>query len=295
MKGGRRLRGYEGCLGPGNRFSAVTRSLAAPLCPCRTNRSLFGRLRGSGEIPCRVYVDGTRPRPSRREDFAFTPSSIHVSERYSSWPLPPRRRGLSLARQLSLCMATAAVLLSTACSDDSTAPTSTGLEALRSETPQASPEREALTRVTRLVALAMGDQGLRQRIKNDMRKAPFREHKLELSNYLHGASGGILLAKMAKEGDLPRAEVLALLTQVRPLEFYMPLARDRATWTGGDEVIVVSLLEDNGADTIPAGFTIEGTAYPLSASEPPPVPVSQPGSCGNRFLDSPFRSQRSEH
>ena len=44
-------------------------------------------------------------------------------------------------------------------------------------------ERVALTKIARLAAVAMDNEPARQRIKRDMRAAPFREHKLELSAY----------------------------------------------------------------------------------------------------------------
>src|ERR1700675_1431375 len=53
-------------------------------------------------------------------------------------------------------------------------------------------ERAALTRIARLVALAMDNEPARQRLKRDMRAAPFREHKLELASYLRSKDGGAL-------------------------------------------------------------------------------------------------------
>jgi hypothetical protein len=49
--------------------------------------------------------------------------------------------------------------------------------------------------LARLVALALADPELRRRVKNDMRDAPMREHKLELSKYLYGTTGVMLRAK----------------------------------------------------------------------------------------------------
>lgn len=105
-----------------------------------------------------------------------------------------------------------------------------------------------------------------------MRDSPFREHKLEFASYLHGQSGGILLSKMAKAGDLSKDEVLSLLSEVRPLEFYMPVDRDRERWTGTADLVVVSLLDDDGGES-PVGFDLEGHAVTLSADHPPEAPV----------------------
>lgn len=134
----------------------------------------------------------------------------------------------------------------------------------------AEAEREALQQLTRTVALALQDQGLRQRVKADMRESRFtHEHKLHFSNYLNGRSGGILLAKMAKESGKSREEVLALLSQVRPLEFYMPVKAQRENWRGGDNLLVGSLLEDHEVPTV---YTLRGQPVQVGAEEEPALP-----------------------
>lgn len=120
--------------------------------------------------------------------------------------------------------------------------------------------------LTRLVARAFADAGLRNRVKNDMRTAPFLEHKLEMSSYLKGESGGILLAKMAQRSDRSRGEVLALLEELEPvrLEFYMPYDAHRASWTGGPEVVVASQFDEGQT---PAVFTTGGERFDLKVEE----------------------------
>ncbi len=133
------------------------------------------------------------------------------------------------------------------------------------------PEKAALTELTRIVALALNDQGLRQRVKSDMRESRHtREHKLHFSNYLHGQSGGILLAKMAKESGKNRGDILALLGKVRPLEFYMPVREQRESWRGGDDLWVASLVEDHD---IPTAYTLRGEQVALGANEVPAMPT----------------------
>src|SRR5712675_3223546 len=55
--------------------------------------------------------------------------------------------------------------------------------------PAPSEERVALTKIARLVAVAMDNEPARQRLKRDMHSAPFREHKLELATYLRSKDG----------------------------------------------------------------------------------------------------------
>lgn len=137
--------------------------------------------------------------------------------------------------------------------------------------PAADPQHAALDQLTRAVALALRDEGLRQRVKNDLRNSAFQwEHKLEFRSYLQGGSGGILLAKMAKETGSSREAVLALLGQVRPLEFYMPVAGHRETWRGGSDLLVASQIEDF---SVPAAYTLSGQPVALSPYRAPSTPV----------------------
>jgi len=132
-------------------------------------------------------------------------------------------------------------------------------------------ERAILQELTRTVALALQDQGLRQRVKADMRESRItREHKLHFSNYVQGRSGGILLAKMAKESGKSREEILAMLSQVRPLEFYMPGKAKRESWRGGEDLLVGSLVADH---EVPAVYTLRGERVRIGADEEPSVPT----------------------
>lgn len=164
------------------------------------------------------------------------------------------------------------VLFASACSDTEQ-PTSPPVpaSARNSAALQESLEKVALREVTRGVALALQDEGLRQRVKNDLRTSRHTaEHKLHLTSYLNGSQGGILLAKMTKATGKSRDEILALIAQVRPLEFYMPVPEHRGSWTGGKDLLVVSLLDDH---TIPAGYDLNGRQVTLDAERAPTTPA----------------------
>jgi hypothetical protein len=109
--------------------------------------------------------------------------------------------------------------------------------------PTPNRERVALTKITRLVAVAMDNEAARQRLKRDMRAAPFREHKLELTSYLRSKEGRALLERMTAASGEDESALFATLGAVRPLEFYMPVAAQRETWTGKADVLVVSQLD----------------------------------------------------
>ncbi len=109
-----------------------------------------------------------------------------------------------------------------------------------------SDERVALTKIARLVAVAMDNEPARQNLKRDMRAAPFREHKLEFASYLRSKDGRALLERMAASSGGGETALFATLYAVRPLEFYVPVAAQRESWTGKSDVLVVSQLEESG-------------------------------------------------
>lgn len=157
-----------------------------------------------------------------------------------------------------------------ACADENRHPLDPE-HALASASSSADPDQAALSELTRVVAVALSDQGLRQRVKNDMRASRFTsEHKLPFTDYLHGSSGGILLAKMAKESGQSRAEILSLLDRAPALEFYMPVPEHRETWTGGAPLLIAGTLGEGEALV---SYNLDGEEVPLSREAPPEVPT----------------------
>ncbi|HLA13505.1 MAG TPA: hypothetical protein VJZ25_00645, partial [Gemmatimonadaceae bacterium] len=65
-------------------------------------------------------------------------------------------------------------------------------------------------------------------------------------------------------------DVLTLLEQVRPLEFYMPVRKHRETWVGDDEVLVAVQLEEE--DPIRA-FNVRGEEITLDPGATPEQPL----------------------
>jgi hypothetical protein len=135
----------------------------------------------------------------------------------------------------------------TACADSVSSPTGPGITRdVRSEPASVppSPERAALSRVARLVAVSMDNEPARQHLKRDLKAAPFREHKLELRAYLQSKDGRALLNRMVAVSGGSERDLLASLYAIRPLEFYMPVAKHRESWTGSADVLVVSQLSE---------------------------------------------------
>jgi hypothetical protein len=133
-----------------------------------------------------------------------------------------------------------------------------------------SEERGALTKIARLVAVAMDNEPVRQRLKRDMRAAPFREHKLQLGSYLRSADGKALLGRMITLSGDSEKELFATVAAVRPLELYMPVSKHRESWTGSAGVLVVSQLDEG--ESI-AAFDDRGNSVVVDRTVPPDQPT----------------------
>lgn len=159
-----------------------------------------------------------------------------------------------------------------ACSDSVepvTAPTAASTDRISAEaSSSADAERAALARIGKVVAMSLGEKSARYQLKNQLRAAPFKEHKLELTAYVRSEGGKQLLARAA--AGKPSDDVLTLLDQVRPLEFYMPVRKHRETWVGDEEVLVAVQLEEE--DPIIA-FNARGEEIRLGADAPPDQPM----------------------
>ena len=169
-------------------------------------------------------------------------------------------------------LASAALLALAACDDRASGPAADGPSAAAPAVAVVgrTPEHDSLRILTQAVATALADQGLRARLLADLRAAPFHEHKLELREYVRGGSGGILLAKMAKETGRSRESLRGLMESVRPLELYMPVAEHRARWRGGAELFVAGALED---EDLPVAFAAGGRSVAVAADRAPETPT----------------------
>ena len=156
---------------------------------------------------------------------------------------------------------------------------------------QQSQERAALTTIARLVAISLNNEPARQQLKRDMRAAPFREHKLELSPYLRSNNGQTLLARMAAASNSDEAAVLSTLAAVRPLEFYMPVPAQREKWTGKADVLVASQLEES---TALVAFDESGKQVTVDVKVAPSQPTLSIVPIETRF-DQPMDPKKSRN
>ena len=152
-------------------------------------------------------------------------------------------------------------------------------------------ERAALTKIARLVALALKNEPARQHLKRDLRAAPFREHKVELAPYLRSNDGQALLAGMTAANGGDEKGVFTTLETIRRLEFYMPVASQRETWTGRADVLVASQL-DEAAPIV--AFDESGNQRALDVKAPPAEPTLSIVPVETRF-DQPMDPAKSRN
>ena len=154
------------------------------------------------------------------------------------------------------------------CSDSPTALRSPSFSASPDEIPQAvtTPERASLTALTRALAIALADPDLRRSLKEDMRQAPFREHKLEVRKYTRENRGAKTRDAVARKAGRSGAALLSLLDSIRPLELYVPVRAQRESWDGNESPLVLSQLGEE--DEIVA-FDVTGKEVHLSRTVPP--------------------------
>jgi hypothetical protein len=165
-------------------------------------------------------------------------------------------------RRAALPMLAAAALLS-ACADgrDVTTPAAVARIAASRET--------AMETLTRSVATALADPAVRDRVRDDMRESPFREHKLPLRGYL-GSNGAALLDAMAARSGQSRQQLLQLVGTLPDIEFYMPVEAQRNAWEATGDLLVAYQIGEKDA---PVAFDVAGKRSVLSLAAPPSRPV----------------------
>jgi len=116
------------------------------------------------------------------------------------------------------------------------------------------------------VALSLSNDAFRAEVLQQMRNAPFKEHKLELRQYLDPAR----LARLSSASGKGATELASALQTVRALEFYMPVASQRESWTGDPNLLVASQLDD-GEEIV--AFDLKGRQVAVTESSPPSTPT----------------------
>jgi len=130
-------------------------------------------------------------------------------------------------------------------------------------------ERAAQERLARRMALALADPAFRAFVQGALDRSPVREHKLQLQRFLQAPDRRALRA-LARTSHEAESVVEADARSATALEFYLPVPAHRATWRGGDDVLVATAREDREA---PVAFDVRGRRLILSPDRPPAAPV----------------------
>jgi len=165
--------------------------------------------------------------------------------------------------------AAALVLGGVACGTESGSPVgaTTPDPPVRSGT--ASDDQLRLERTARRVAIALGNPEFRGQLRARLALSRHREGKVELQHALQegGARG---LARVARENGESERQIEDDLTAAGSLEIYLPVAGQRAGWTGTDDILVATALRDGDR---PIAFDVRGNRHLLDRENPPDAPV----------------------
>jgi hypothetical protein len=126
-----------------------------------------------------------------------------------------------------------------------------------------------MERLVRRLARALADEAFRARLKAELDRSPFVEHKVQLQSFLH-ASDGRALKEVARLNGADDSIIKAETDGAIPLEVYFPVPDHRGAWSGGSEVLVATAREDGEA---PVAYDVSGHRQMLSGESPPATPV----------------------
>jgi hypothetical protein len=135
--------------------------------------------------------------------------------------------------------------------------------------PAGPASRAAQERLARRLALALAEPGFRAYVKDALDRSPVREHKLHLQHFLGRANGRAraALARGAGEGE---TSVDTDARSTIALEVYLPVPAHRASWSGGEDILVATARDDGEA---PVAYDTRGRRRLLDARTPPATPV----------------------
>lgn len=141
-------------------------------------------------------------------------------------------------RKIALALLTFALI--TACSDEPTTP---------AEQPRISPSASALLSshasddeladaLAAQLALQLSDIGFQAQVRDLLRSSPWVEHKVLVEDLLESRVGESLLRAVAAQVNSPVEDIQNNVRRLPPLDFYVPLDKQRSSWRPGDALVV---------------------------------------------------------
>ncbi|HST62848.1 MAG TPA: hypothetical protein VLK84_29345 [Longimicrobium sp.] len=167
-------------------------------------------------------------------------------------------------------------IVATGCHDGSNAGAPTGAVAVAPQGADAN-----VASLSHAIALALGDAGIREQVRNDMRDSRYSLHKLVLQEYVSTPGGQRLLAAAATAAAVSPDALAQRIAALPPLDFYVLLREHRMSWQGEAGVAVVTQLStartmvghtERGVPvsysfTTPAALNVQHTLFTLQVSE----------------------------
>jgi len=160
--------------------------------------------------------------------------------------------------------------LAVACDRDPAAPGSpTGPETGQPLASQQPGNRARPERLARRFARALRNPAFRAYIRAQLEASPFPERKLHFQRFLR-ANGSRALGALAGENGERDGDVAADADSGQAFEIYFPVPGHRERWTGDENVLVATILEDRD---VPVAFDPRGWRVLLDPAAPPVTPV----------------------
>lgn len=131
------------------------------------------------------------------------------------------------------------------------------------------PALERQERLAQRLALALRDPGARQALQGGLQLGRGHERKLHFQALLQ-REGGRWHRAMAPGGSADEAAMRADLAGLPALELYLPVPAHRAQWSGAEEILVATAVEDHVA---PVAYDHRGRRHVLDPAAPPSRPV----------------------
>lgn len=131
------------------------------------------------------------------------------------------------------------------------------------------PDQAKLEILARRFAVALADDAFRLDLKAQLDASPIVEHKLHFRTFLQGR-GRAALRQVAAANRMNEVQLEADMDAAIPVEIYLPVAEHRARWTGDQNILVATALDDGDA---PVAFNTRGKRFVLDPDRPPATPV----------------------
>jgi YVTN family beta-propeller protein len=163
----------------------------------------------------------------------------------------------------------AAIALLAACDagDGPTRPTTTPDPGARAALAQSAND------LARTFALWLRDEQARAAVREAVRHSEFKEGKVSWRAFTNGPAAGLLARGPKAEQTLRATAAANILGAFGDLEVYFPVPVHRATWAGGDNLIVAVYLGPAQISDGWVGYDLNGNVVPMSRDLPPVTPV----------------------